>query len=82
MSSPSFLWEYPGEVALEKHEAFLLGAARAQEMLAVTLERQGNFVYADRAWARANAIRGRADAAHQRLEHQRAQSRSPKAATG
>jgi hypothetical protein len=59
---------------LEKHEAFLLGAAQAQELLAVTLERQGKFAYADRAWARANAIRGRADAAHQRLEHERAHS--------
>jgi hypothetical protein len=67
-------------VALEKHEAFLLGAAKAQEMLAVTLERQGHFVYADRAWARANAIRARADAAHQRLEHQKAESRRPRAA--
>ena len=67
-------------MALEKHEAFLLGAARAQEMLAVTLERQGHFAYADRAWARANAIRARADAAHQRLEHQRDDSGSREAA--
>jgi hypothetical protein len=55
-------------VSLERHEAFLLGAAKAQERLAVTLERQGHFAYADRAWARANAIRERADAAHHRLE--------------
>jgi hypothetical protein len=59
---------------LERHQAFLQGAARAQELLALTLERQGRFEYADRAWARANAIRARADAAEHRLEHQRSQS--------
>jgi hypothetical protein len=61
-------------VTLERHQAFLQGAARAQEVLAVTLERQGRFEYADRAWARANAIRARADAARDRLKHQRADS--------
>jgi hypothetical protein len=63
-------------VSLEGHEAFLIRAAQAQERLALSLERQGHFAYADRAWARANAIRGRADAAHQRLEHRRAESRA------
>jgi hypothetical protein len=67
-------------VSLERHEAFLLGAAKAQERLAVILERQGKFAYADRAWARANAIRGRADAAHHRLVHERADSGRPEAA--
>jgi hypothetical protein len=56
-------------VTLERHRAFLEGAAKAQELLAVKLERQGHFEYADRAWARANAIRERADAARYRLEH-------------
>ena len=67
-------------MTLQSHQAFLLGAAKAQERLAVTLEREGHFGYADRAWARANAIRARADAARNRWEHQKAQSARPKAA--
>jgi hypothetical protein len=59
-------------VSLQTHQAFLLGAAKAQERLAVRLEREGHFAYADRAWARANAIRARADAAQHRIEHQAA----------
>jgi hypothetical protein len=65
---------------LESHQAFLRGAAKAQELLAVRLEREGRFLYADRAWARANAIRARADAARYRLEHQRAEPGRPEAA--
>jgi hypothetical protein len=61
-------------VPLDQHVAFLRRAAKAQEELALNLEREGYFEYAQRAWARANAIGARADAAGGRLERQRAEA--------